>query len=197
MKIVVIQGHPDSTGGHFCNALASAYADGAAAAGPELRLIDVAGQSFELLRSKEGFEDDAPPLSIRDAQEAISWAQHLVIVYPLWLGSMPAVLKGFFEQVFRPGFAFGEPGGEAGKMGGRGKKRLKGRSARVVVTMGMPAFVYRWYFGAHGLKNLERNVLAFVGIRPVRVSLIGMVEQSESRRRVWLDRMQRLGAKAR
>lgn len=116
----------------------------------------------------------------------------------LLLGSMPAILKGFFEQVFRPGFAFGQAGSGAGEMsGGCWKKRLKGRSARIVVTMGMPASVYRWYFGAHGLKNLERNILKFVGIRPVRVSLIGMVEQSDSIRRAWLERMQRLGTQAR
>ena len=198
MKIAIIQGHPDSRGGHFCNALAAAYADAANSAGHELRLIDVARQPFDLLRSKEDFEDAAAPLSLKEAQEAIAWAEHLVIVYPLWLGSMPAIMKGFFEQVFRPGFAFGQPGGEAGEMsGGRWKKRLKGRSARIVVTMGMPAFVYRWYFGAHGLKSLERNILKFVGIRPVRVSLIGMVEQSDSRRRAWLERMRRLGMQAR
>jgi putative NADPH-quinone reductase len=39
-------------------------------------------------------------------------------------------------------------------------------SARAVVTMGMPAFAYRWYFGAHGLKSLTQN-LALVGITPL------------------------------
>ena len=73
-------------------------------------------------------------------------------------------------------------------------KRLTGRSARVVVTMGMPAFVYRWFYRAHCLKNLERNVLKFCGIAPVRSSLIGMVEGSDGRRRTrWLVRMRKLG----
>ena len=131
MKIAIIQGHPDSRGGHFCNALASAYAAGADSAGHEVRLIDVARQPFELLRSKEDFADNAVPPSLKDAQGAIAWAEHLFIVYPLWLGSMPAILKGFFEQVFRPGFAFGMPEGDARDLrGGRWKKGLKGRSAR-------------------------------------------------------------------
>jgi putative NADPH-quinone reductase len=60
--------------------------------------------------------------------------------FPLWLASMPALLKGFFEQALRPGFALGPT--EPGRMW---KKLLKGRSARIVVTMGMPALVYRWY----------------------------------------------------
>ena len=111
-----------------------AYAAGADSAGHELRFIDVARQPFDLLRSKEDFEDNTPPLSLKDAQEAISWAEHLVIVSPLWLGSMPAILKGFFEQVFRPGFAFLQAGGGTGDMSGaRWTKRLKGGSARIVV----------------------------------------------------------------
>ena len=73
------------------------------------------------------------------------------------------LLKAFLEQALRPGFAFDE----SSRMP---RKLLKGRSARIVVTMGMPAFVYRWYFGAHGLRSLERNILGFCGIRPIRAS---------------------------
>ena len=78
-------------------------------------------------------------------------------IYPLWLGTMPAALKALLEQSLRPDFAMDYTGRwPAG--------RLKGRSARVVVTMGMPELAYRWWFGAHSLKSLERNVLKFVGI---------------------------------
>jgi putative NADPH-quinone reductase len=100
---------------------------------------------------------------------------------------MPTLLKAFFEQAFRPGFAF--------KTGDHGwGSLLKGRSARIVVTMGMPAFIYRWYFGAHGLKSLERSVLRFVGIRPIRETLIGMIGSlSEAKRRAWLDKLRALG----
>ena len=75
---------------------------------------------------------------------------------------------------------------------------LKGRSARIVVTMGMPALIYRWYFGAHGLKSLERSILAFIGVRPIRETLIGMVESaSEKRRKAWLDKLRALGERGR
>ncbi len=74
------------------------------------------------------------------------------------------------------------------------KKRLTGKSARIVVTMGMPAFFYRWYFGAHGLRSLERNILGFAGIGPIRESLFGMIEGvSDARRRKWLERMRTFG----
>ena len=53
------------------------------------------------------------------------------------------------------------------------KKLFKGKSARIVVTMGMPGLFYRWYYCAHSLKSFERNVLRFCGVGPIRTSLIG------------------------
>ena len=73
------------------------------------------------------------------------------------------------------------------------KPGLKNKSARIVVTMGMPALVYRWYFGAHSLKSLERNILGFCGIGPIRESLVGMVDGPARRRERWLTRMRALG----
>jgi putative NADPH-quinone reductase len=71
---------------------------------------------------------------------------------------------------------------------------LKGRSARIVVTMGMPAFIYRWFFGAHSLKSLERNILKFVGVKPIRESLVGLVGVKDDRgRKRWLAKMESLG----
>ena len=188
-RIAVIQGHPDPAGSHFGNAIADAYVTGAEAAGHEVKRIDVAGLNFPFLRSKQDWESGTPAETIRHAQGTISWAGHLVILYPLWLGSMPALLKAFLEQVFRPGFAFSKT--EAGKTW---KKSLTGKSARIVVTMGMPAFVYRWYFGAHSLKSLERNILGFCGIGPIKESLIGMVEARDAtKRQKWLEKMKALG----
>lgn len=191
-RIAVIQGHPSTDKPHFCHALADSYAEGARSAGHEVRVIDVGRLDFPLIRSKPEWDIGEPPPAIVDAQHTIRWAQHLVIVYPLWLGSMPALMKGFLEQVLRPGFAIGKSA-EAGDW----HRLLLGRSARVIVTMGMPALVYRWYFGAHSLKSLERNILSFAGIKPYRHSLIGMVEQmSDVKRHGWLDKAGELGRRA-
>lgn len=186
-RIVIIQGHPDPREGHFGQAMADAYARGAQAGGHDLRRIRVAQLDFPLLRDAEEFEKGEPPPSIREAQEAIRWAEHLFIIYPLWLGTMPALLKGFFEQVFRPGFALDMQPGHMPK------KLLKGKSARIVITMGMPALLYRWYFGAHGLKNLERNILGFAGVAPIHASLMGVGEGNPARREKWLTKMGSLG----
>lgn len=188
-RIVMIQGHPDGQTRHFCHALADEYAKGCDDGGHEVRRIEVAQLEFPLLRTKEEFEQGLPSDSIRLAQDAIRWADHLVIVYPLWLGSMPALLKAFFEQVFRPGVAF-----EYQASGQMAKKLFTGKSARIVVTMGMPALVYRWFFFAHSLKSLQRNILGFCGIGPMRTTLIGRIEGlNERQRAAWLDRLRALG----
>ncbi len=188
-RILLIQGHPDAGERHLGHALADAYAQGAREAGHEPKTIEVARLDFPLLRSQAEWQRGPLPLALLPAQQAIAWAEHLVLFFPLWLGDMPALLKGFLEQVARPGFAFKAEGGNpfAGKA-------LGGRSARVVVTMGMPSLVYRFYFRAHSVKNLERNILGFVGMAPVRETLIGQVESlGEAGRTKWLARLRQLG----
>ncbi|MBS1809972.1 MAG: NAD(P)H-dependent oxidoreductase [Acidobacteria bacterium] len=189
-RIAIIQGHPDPQGRHFGHALAEAYATSATSVGHTVNVIEAARLDFPLLRSKEEFEKGTPPASIRQAQDAIQQAEHLVFFYPLWMGSMPAILKAFLEQVFRPEFTT-----DSAETGNSGKQRLKGKSARIVVTMGMPAFFYRWYFQAHSLKSFERNILSFCGIGPIKESLIGQVESSDARRQKWLAKMRAFGQK--
>jgi putative NADPH-quinone reductase len=192
-RIVLIQGHPDPLVRHLGHALADAYAQGAQAGGHEVRQIDVARLDFPLLRTQQDWTSGNLPTTLQAAQNDIGWAQHLVLFFPLWLGDMPALLKGFLEQVARPGFAF--KAGEGGNPFER--KGLAGRSARVVVTMGMPALVYSWYFRAHSVRSLERNILGFVGIAPVHETLIGGVDQlGDAGVQKWQDKMRALGQAA-
>jgi putative NADPH-quinone reductase len=191
-RILLIQGHPDPGLGHLCHALAASYAAGANEGGHSVRQADVAHLEFPLLRSQHDWEHGALPPGLQRAQQDIRWAEHIVLFFPLWLGDMPALLKGFLEQVARPGFAFDYA--EGGTV--FTKKGLTGRSARVVVTMGMPALVYRWYFRAHSVKSLERNILGFVGIAPVAQTLVGgagSLGPNEAAR--WLAKMRRMGAR--
>lgn len=188
-RILLIQGHPDAVTPHLCHTLAEAYAEGAEAAGHEVRWTDVARLDFPLLRSQQAWEHGELPPALQSAQDDIAWAEHLVLFFPLWLGDMPALLKGFLEQVARPGFAFTAEGGNP-----FGRKGLTGRSARVVVTMGMPALVYRWIFRAHSLRSLERNILGFVGIGPIHETLIGGVDGlGEAGVQRWRDSLAELG----
>ncbi len=190
-RIVLIQGHPDPEPAHFGHALADAYARGAGAAGYDLRIVTVATLDFPLLRSKAAWDRDPAPPDLVAAQDAIAWANHLAIFFPLWLGTLPAVLKGFLEQALRPGLAFVRHNGATGW-----QPALKGKSARVVVTMGMPAPVYRWFYLAHGVRGFERNILRFCGIAPIRETLIGMIEApGNGRHERWLRSVEELGCR--
>jgi NAD(P)H dehydrogenase (quinone) len=129
-------------------------------------------------------------LDLAEAHRAIMAADHLVLVFPLWLGAMPAILKGFLERILQPGLI--EPH-RAGKF----VQLLEGKSARVIMTMGMPGLVYRWWYGAHALQALKRNILEFMGVKPVRSTLLGMVETvGAERRQQWLAEVEELGRTA-
>jgi putative NADPH-quinone reductase len=191
-RILLIQGHPDPDRRHFGYALSAAYADGGRHSGHEVTEIDVASIDFPLVRTAADFFDGEPPPSIAACQQSISEAQHVVFFYPLWLGDMPALLKAFLEQVFRPHFC-----GEKVKLG-LFTRVLRGKSARVVVTMGMPALVYRLFYRSHSLRSFEHNILGFVGFAPVRHTIIGTVEQGGARRQARrLRKMELLGRRAR
>jgi putative NADPH-quinone reductase len=185
-KILVINGHPDPRPERFAAALAGAYVRGASAAGHQIRRLDVGALDFPLIRSQAEFQAGEKPASIQEAQDGVAWADHLVIIFPLWLGGAPAVLKGFLEQVFRYGFALSPPGQPM-------KGLLKGRSTRLVVTMGMPALVFRAVFGAFGLRSLERGLLWICGVSPIRRLILGGVAGPPRRRARWLRTLETLG----
>lgn len=192
-NIVILQGHPDGANKHLCHLLADAYEKGAKAAGHSVKTIDVASLDFPYLRSKDDWENGETPVGLLEPQELIFWAEHLVIIYPLWLGTVPAILKAFFEQVLRPILTKNV---NASPLDWR--KLLKGRSARVVVTMGMPGFVFRWYYGSHGLKMLKRNILGFVGISPVRSTIVGLADLVKGGKLTKLtEKIETLGQQAR
>ncbi len=187
-SITIIDGHPDPDRQRFGHKLADAYANGARASGHDVRVLAIADLDIPILKNTKVLEDRPPPMLVLDAQEAIRQAEHLVFIYPLWLGTMPALLKAFIEQVIRPDFAFEKGSGRWLK------KLLKGRSARIIVTMDMPALAYRWYYQAHSLKSFERNILRFIGIAPIKRTLLGGVgEANEGKRQKWLAKIEALG----
>jgi putative NADPH-quinone reductase len=189
--ITLIQGHPDPTRRHLCHALLDAYADAAAQAGHFVTRVEIADIEFPLLRTQEEFNSGTPPASLKPAVDAITGADHIVLIFPLWLGTMPALVKAFLEQAIRPGVAFTYE--KAGV-----KKLLTGHSAHIVVTMGMPSWLYQTFFCGHGIRGLRRSVFKFAGFSPVRTTMFGMVEKaSEAKKSSWVETMRKYGAKAR
>lgn len=193
-RILVIVGHPDPHSTRLCRTLANAYAQGAREAGHAVEMLDIAGLDIPLMRTKADYESAAISPVVADAITAIRNAEHVVIVFPLWLGTMPALLKAFLEQVIRPGAAFDYP---APGQGHWPIKRLGGRTARIIVTMSTPAPIYRFWYLGHGTACLKRNILNFAGISPVRETVLGMADKADaSRRDRWLERMRKLGQQA-
>jgi putative NADPH-quinone reductase len=183
-KVLVILGQPQRES--FGGALAEAYAQGARAAGAEVRELYLGELAFDPTPSApqaDGLEPD-----LRRAQEAIMWAEHLVFVYPIWWGTIPALLKGFIERTFLPGFAVNFRQGSA-----LWDRLLKGRSARLIVTMNTPPWFYRWVFGQPGHRTMKRTILGFCGIRPVRITELGPIKDSTAEQRAkWLERVRTL-----
>ena len=192
-SICIINGHPDASSEHFVPALADAYARGAQAAGHEVSRIDIGTLPVDFLHNQGEF-DTPPDREIVSERSKLAAADHLVLVFPLWLGGMPARLKAFMEQLARNGF-FLETTSEGA---GWPAQKMKGKSARVIVTMGMPGFAYRLMFGAHSLKGVEQGMLRISGFKPVRHTVLGGVEAAGvSGRAKMLHKVEKLGRQAR
>lgn len=188
-NIAVIIGHPNPTS--YCNALASAYIKGAGNSGADVRTIDLSRINFEpnLTNGYQKRTELEPDLLA--AQETIRWADHLVFVYPNWWGTMPAILKGFFDRVFLPGYAFRTKDNSYSI-----DKLLKGRTARLIVTMDSPLWYYRLFIRRAGHHIMKRATLQFCGVNPVRITEIGTVKSSSVEvREQWLRKIEALGGK--
>jgi putative NADPH-quinone reductase len=188
-RIAIIQGHPDAAAHHLLNAMADAYAESATSAGHQVRRVEVAALDFPLLRTQADFETGEVPPALIQARDDMRWAEHWVFLFPLWHGTMPALLKGFLEHIFRPGFAMEYREKQFPR------RLLAGRSARIVVTMGMPVVLYRWYFGALGVRAFERSMLSFAGIKPIRESFYGLTLADEKKRLRWIEEIRGHGTR--
>lgn len=190
MRISVIHAHPDHAS--FGLALSRAYAAGARDAGHEVRDTVLRELEFDPIlhhgyRIIQPLEPD-----LAKAREDIEWAQHLVFQYPTWWGGQPALLKGFLDRVFLPGWAFKYR--EGGKLWDR---LLSGRSARLLVTMDAPGFYDRLVHRASSRRSMSHAVLRFCGIKPVRVTTFSSVKTStQAKRESWLTSTHTLGANA-
>jgi putative NADPH-quinone reductase len=186
-RIAVLLGHPDVNS--YCASLARAYADAAHSAGAEVREIAVAELAFDPVLWHGYKESQALEPDLVAAQATILWADVLVFAYPTWWGAAPALLKGFIDRVFLPGFAFKYR--EDSRFWDR---LLAGRRARLLVTMDSPSWYYRLVVRQPGHQMMRRSILEFSGVKPVRTSVFGPVRGSTAAARErWLARAAALG----
>lgn len=186
-KILIINGHPDKESFNF--ALAAAYKKGAIAAGSTVKEIIIRDLSFNPNLQFGYHQRTELEPDLIDAQEKIKWAEHLVWIYPVWWGSLPAILKGFIDRVFLPGFAFKKRENSVWW-----DKLLINKSARIISTLDQPAWYYWLIYKQPSNNAMKKLTLEFCGIKPVKITTIGPIRLSkETYRQNWLNKIQKLG----
>ena len=188
-KIVIINGHPDNES--FNHALQKAYKTGALLAHNEVEEITLSEMEFSTIL-RFGYckrTDWEPDLLI--AWNKIKQADHIVLIFPIWWAAMPALMKGFFERVFLPGFAF-----EYQDKSPFPKKLLSGKTSEIIVTMDTPIWYYKWILGNTGIKLLKNSILAFCGVKNKRTTYLAVIKASDDKQRnKWLSKIEKMGAK--
>ncbi|MGM5480143.1 MAG: NAD(P)H-dependent oxidoreductase [Nanobdellota archaeon] len=188
-NILIINGHPMKK--TFNDALAKAYKTGAKKGKHAVKEIKLSKDKFDPTLRTFDKSKESSASAIRKYQKEISKADHLVVIYPTWWLTMPALLKGFFDKVFSSGFAY------RFEKKPIPKKLLKGKSARIITTMDAPPFFYRLMYRSAGVYLLKKGILQFCGIKPVKTTLIGSVKFSDDKKRKqWLDKVSSLGIRA-
>ncbi|MFP3592913.1 NAD(P)H-dependent oxidoreductase [Chryseobacterium sp. SIMBA_038] len=188
-KILIINGHPNKDSFNF--GIAKAYKDGALQSGAEVQEIVIADLDFNP-NLQFGYQKriELEP-DLINAWEKIQWADHLVWIHPVWWGGLPAITKGFIDRLFLPGFAFRYRENSVWW-----DKLLKGKSAHIITTLDQPSFYYRIFFGRPSVNQLKKSVLEFCGIKPVKVTYVGIIRTSDDKQRQkWLEKIKLLGVK--
>ncbi|MFT7900494.1 NAD(P)H-dependent oxidoreductase [Tenacibaculum ascidiaceicola] len=186
-KILIINGHPDKES--FNYALSEAYKIGAKKSIAEIQEINIRELNFNPnlqfgYRKRTELEPD-----LLEAQEKLKWADHLVLVYPIWWGSVPAIMKGFLDRVLLPGFAFNK----------REKslwwdKCFTGKTARIICTLDQPAWYYKWFYKSPSHNAMKKLTLNYIGVKKVRITTIGPIRLSKEKFRAkWLKKVATLG----
>ena len=186
-RILIINGHPDAES--YCFALADAYKQGAIAAGADVREIVIRDLAFNPnlqfgYRKRTELEPD-----LLASQEALKWADHLVWVYPVWWGSVPALMKGFLDRVLLPGFAFKKREGSLWW-----DRFFTGKTARIICTLDQPPWYYRLVYRSPSHHAMQKLTLNFIGVRRVNITAIGPIRLSKPAfREQWLAKVAQLG----
>lgn len=186
-QILIINGHPNPSS--LCNSLANEY-ENSVRRNPEFKVerLNLSDLQFDpIMRFGYQTKQDLEPALIT-AQNLIKSADHLVFVYPNWWGSMPALLKGFIDRVFLPGFAFKYRDNPIPE------KLLKSKTSELFVTLDTPIWYFKFIMNSRGTKIMVRSILEFCGIQNKRVTYFSPIRGStEDQRKKYLEKAKLLG----
>lgn len=186
-QILVIDANP--VPGSLSSSLATAYQQGAEKAGATCRLVHLHELKFNLNLGGGYHNQTELEPDLLNMQQYIREADHLVFVYPIWWGTFPALLKGFIDRVFLPGFAF-----KYRENSPFWDKLLSGKSARLITTMDAPNWYFRFITGKPGHNAIKKATLQFCGVSPVRVTSFNPIKRATPRQiQLWLGQVEKLG----
>ena len=187
-KVLVINANPKSNS--FCKSLADQYL--AAATGRyAIEIIHIGDLDFESSLC-EGY-DQIQPLEpdLVDFQEKVKWAEHIVIISPVWWGGLPAKFKGLIDRTFLPGFAFKYINDKSIP-----KQLLEGRTSELIITLDTPTFWYKYVKGNPIYKELKRCILSFSGIKNTSATYFGpIITSTKTQREKWLNQVSKIAKK--
>lgn len=189
-RIFIWTAHPRADS--LCMGLADAYQAGAEAAGAEVRRHNLSSMEFDL--NSGGYGAHATPLEpdLIAWQEAVAWADHVLIVHPYWWGSMPTKAKAVIDRALAPGFAF-----KYHRRGIGWDKHLTGKTADIVITSDTPPWLDTLIYWRPGRRVLANQILGFCGVKVRRAVQLGSVKTASPEKiRSWIARARKLGAKA-
>jgi putative NADPH-quinone reductase len=188
-RILIADLHPGRLS--FSAALAQAYRDGASTAGHQTQSVTLSEMAFSPDLGQAGFRN-TPALEpdLEAFRDALTWAEHVVLITPMWWGGLPAKAKGLFDRTLLPGFAF-DP---RQRRNGLPKPLLAGRTGRLILTSDTPGWAFWLIYGRALKRQVQRQILAYVGIRPQGFTHFSPVEHSTDQIRArWLSQTRALG----
>jgi NAD(P)H dehydrogenase (quinone) len=186
-KILIINGHPNKESLNF--GFAEAYKKGALQSKAEVEELTISNLNFNP-NLEFGYQKriELEP-DLLNAWEKIKWADHLVWVHPVWWGGLPAIMKGFIDRLFLPGFAF-----QYKENSIFWDKLLKGKTAHIITTLDQPSWYYWLFYGRPSVNQLKKSTLEFCGISPVKVSYFGIIKNSKDKtRQKWISTIEKMG----
>jgi len=193
-RIFIWVAHPKKHS--LCQGMADAYQAGVEAKGSEVRRMDLADMQFDLNTDGygDGFTDMTASLEpdLIAWQEAVRWADHIMVIHPYWWGSMPTKAKAVFDRALSPGFAF-----KYHRRGVAWDKLLSGKTADVIITSDTPAYLDTLFYWRAGRRVLCNQILGFCGVKIRRAVQFGSVKLASAEKiSRWIDKVRTLGVKA-
>lgn len=195
MKTLIVFNHP--YGGSYCAAVMAAVEKGLEKSGQPYKTINLDQEEFDpVMKSKDliAFAGAArageEALAVVDEtvmryKGMLEWAEHLVMIFPIWWMTMPAMTKGFIDKVIFPAIAYTMDNG-------RLISRLQIKKVTIITTMNTPAEAYRDLFNNAIEGSLINGTFKKIGIEDVKwISLNEVKQASDELRKLWLAQIEK------